>query len=178
MVNKIKEFVTEQAQVLAEQAEKLRKEPVRAAREAGVNTAERIKSLKDPIRAFSRSGVKLTVISQSTAERLIDLQAQLVTSALTDAAAQLERAARADDVQTLLRGQADVMRATRERIVSDIAEAVSILKDAGGETRKVAAQTYAHVTGKGEAASAAKKKTRKTARKGKSAARKTAAKKK
>lgn len=164
MVNKIKEFVTEQAQVLAEQAGKLRTDPVGTARQAGVKSAERIKSLKDPIRAFSRSGVKLTVISQSTAERLIELQAQLVTSALTDAATQLERAARADDVKTLVRGQADVLRATRERIVSDIAQAVTILKDAGGETRKVATQTYAHVTGKGEAAAAAKK-ARKTARK-------------
>jgi len=164
MVNKIKEFVTEQAQVLAEQAGKLRTDPVRAARKAGVKSAERIKSLKDPIRAFSRSGVKLTVISQSTAEQLIELQAQLVTSALTDAATQLERAARADDMQALMRGQADVLRATRERIVSDIAQAVTILKDAGDETRKVATQTYAHVTGKGEAAAAAKK-TRKTARK-------------
>lgn len=152
MVNKIKEFVNEQREMLAEQAGRLRTDPVKAARAASMKSAERIKALKDPIRAVSRSGVKLTAISQNTAERLIQLQEQLVTSALTDAAAQLERAARADNVVELVRDQADVLRATRERIVSDITEAVTILKDAGGDVRKVATHTYESVTGKAEAA--------------------------
>ncbi|MCM2309912.1 MAG: phasin family protein, partial [Steroidobacteraceae bacterium] len=152
MVNKIKDFVTEQREILAEQAGKLRTDPVKAARAASMKSAERIKALKDPIRAVSRSGIKLTAISQNTAERLIQLQEQLVTSALTDAAAQLERAARADNVVALVRDQADVLRATRERIVSDITEAVTILKDAGGDVRKVATHTYESVTGKAEAA--------------------------
>jgi phasin family protein len=152
MVNKIKDFVNEQREILAEQAGKLRTDPVKAARAASLKSAERIKALKDPIRAVSRSGVKLTAISQNTAERLIQLQEQLVTSALTDAAAQLERAARADNVVALVRDQADVLRATRERIVSDITEAVTILKDAGGDVRKVATHTYESVTGKAEAA--------------------------
>jgi len=176
MASKIKDFVLEQGQALAEQAGKLRTEPVQAARDAALKSAERIKTLKDPIRAVSRSGVKLTAISQSTAERLIDWQAQLVTQALTDAATQLERAARADNVKDLVRDQADVLRATRERIVSDITEAVTILKDAGGDVRKVAKHTYASVTGKGEPAPAAAK--RKAARKTKRAVRKAPAKKK
>lgn len=176
MINKIKDFVTEQGQAFAEQAGKLRTEPVLVAREAALKSAERIKTLKDPIRAMSRSGVKLTAISQNTAERLIDWQAQLVTSALTDAATQLERAARAGNVQDLVRDQADVLRATRERIVSDITEAVAILKDAGGDVRKVATHTYASVTGKGEATPAAAK--RKAAGKTRRAVRKAPAKKK
>jgi phasin family protein len=151
MINKIKDFVTEQTQALAGQAQKLGKEPVEAAREAAVKSAERIKSLKDPIRAMARSGVKLTAISQSTAQSLIELQAEMVTAALTDAAEQLERAARTDNVLELVRDQSDVLKATRERIVSDISQAVSIFKDAGGDVRKVASQTYANVTGKGEA---------------------------
>ena len=109
---------------------------------------ERIKALNPRIRAVSRSGVKLTAISQGAAERLIQLQEQLVTSALTDAATQLERAARADNVKDLVKDQAEVLRATRERIVSDITEAVTILKDAGGDVRKVATHTYESVTGK------------------------------
>ena len=92
MINRIKDFVTEQGQALADRAGKLGERPVKAARRATAQSAERIKALKDPIRAVSRSGVKLTAISQSTAERLIEWQAQIVTSALTDAATQLERA--------------------------------------------------------------------------------------
>jgi phasin family protein len=163
MINKMKEFVTEQTQALAEQAQKLGKEPVEAAREAAVKSAESIKSLKDPIRALARSGVKLTAISQGTAQSLIELQAEIVTTALTEAAGQLERAARANNVLDLVRDQTDVLRATRERIVSDITQAVTIFKDAGGDVRKVATHTYASVTGQDEAKP--RKKAKRPARK-------------
>jgi phasin family protein len=148
MANKIKDFVNEQREILAERASRLRTDPVKAARAATAKSAERIKALNPRIRAVSRSGVKLTAISQGAAERLIQLQEQLVTSALTDAATQLERAARVDNVKDLVKDQAEVLRATRERIVSDITEAVTILKDAGGDVRKVATHTYESVTGK------------------------------
>jgi len=170
MASKIKDFVTERAGILADQAGKLRTEPVRAAREATAKSAERIKALKDPIRAVSRSGIKLTAISQSTVERLIVLQERLVTSALTDAATQLERAARADNVKDLVKDQAEVLRATRERLVGDITAAVTILKDAGVDVRGVATHTYESVTGKGKPAAAKRKAPRKAPRK---AARKT-----
>jgi phasin family protein len=176
MINKFRKLVTERGQDLADQAAKLRAKPVRAARNATAKSAERIKALKDPIRAVSRSGVKLTAISHNTAERLIELQAQVVTSALTDAAVQLERAARAENVKDLVRGQSDVLRATRDRIVNDITQAVTILKDAGGDARKVATHTYASVTGKAEAATVAAKK--KAVRKAKRAVRKAPARKK
>ncbi len=151
MANKIKDFVNEQRQVLAKQARRLRTEPVKAARAATAKSAQRIKALNEPIRTVSRSSVKLTAISQATAERLIQLQEQLVTSALTDAATRLERAAQAENVQALVRDQAKVLRATRERIVSDITEAVTIIKDAGGDVRKVATHTYETVTGQAAA---------------------------
>ncbi len=180
MINKVKEFVTEQTQALAGQAQKLGKAPVETAREAAVKSAAGIKSLKDPIRALARSGVKLTAISQGTAQSLIELQAEMVTTALTEAADQLERAARANNVLELARDQADVLKATRDRIVSDISQAVTIFKDAGGDVRKVATHTYESVTGKGKAApAAAKKKTKAAARKkGKRPARKAPARKK
>lgn len=169
MANKIKDFVLEQREILAEKASQLRTEPVKAARVATVKSAARIKALNPRIRAVSRSGVKLTAISQSTAERLIHLQEQLVTSALTDAATQLERAAKAQNVKELVKDQAAVLRATRERIVSDITEAVTILKGAGGDVRKVATHTYESVTGKAAPAAprpkAARRKTKRAARK-------------
>ena len=174
MRNKIKDFVTEQSQAMAEQALKLRTQPVQVARDAAVKSAERIKSLKDPIRALSRSGVKLTAISQGTAQSLIELQAEIVTTALTEAAEQLERAARTDNVMDLMRDQADVLRATRERIVSDITQAVAIFKDAGGDVRKVATQTYSRVAGKAKEAPAVAK-AKRPARKAKRVIRKTAA---
>jgi phasin family protein len=176
MASKIKDFVIEQRELLAQQASRLRTEPVKAARAATAKSAARIKALNPRIRTVSRSGVKLTAISQATAERLIQLQEQLVTSALTDAATQLERAARTDNVMDLMKDQADVLRATRERIVSDITEAVTILRGAGGDVRKVATHTYESVTGKAE--KAAPKKAKTARRKTKRSARKSPARKK
>jgi phasin family protein len=175
MVNRINEFVKDKGQPLVERARKLGAKPVKAARDAAARSAGGIKALKDPIRAVSRSAVKLTAISRDAVAQLIELQTQVVTSALTDAANQLERAAKADDPRELLRQQAAALRATRDRVVADVAQAVTIVKGAGQEVRKVATQAYAHVTGKAEAAPARAK--AKGARKTKRAVRKAPARK-
>jgi len=186
MINKLKDFVTEQSQTLADQAQKLRKEPLEAARAATLKSAARLKALNDPIRTLARSGVKLTAISQGTAQSLIELQAQVVTTALTEAAAQLERTARSKNVKDLIRDQADVLKATRDRIVQDITQTVTIFKDAGGDVSKVASDTYAKVASQARAEGRAKPakakakaprkapKAKRPARKTRPAARKTA----
>lgn len=178
MVSKARQFVNEQTKLLSEGAQRLRNAPVEIARSAAIKSAGQIKSLKDPVRALSRSGAKLTAISQSTAQSLIELQAEIVTSALTNAATQLERAAQTESVMALARDQADVLRATRERIVEDLNQAVAIFKDAGGNVRKVATQTYGDLTGQTERKKPAAKKAvgkgKKAVRKGKRAARKVA----
>jgi hypothetical protein len=114
----------------------------------------------------------LTAISQGTAQSLIELQAEIVTSAQSNAAAQLERAAQTESAMALARDQADVLRATRERIVEDLSQAVAIFKVAGGDIRKVATQTYGKLSGRAEDKRPAAKKA---VRKGKRAVRKTAA---
>lgn len=172
MMSKAKDFVTEKTQSVADQARRLRDEPVKAAREAALRSAGRINALKDPVRAFARSGVKLTAISHGTARSLIELQEKIVTAALSDAASQLERASRTVSVGDMVRSQAVVLKATRERIVNDMKDAVTILKGAGGDVRKVATQTYARVAGKGTVKPVAR---RKTARKAKRTVRKAGA---
>ena len=171
MVTKVRKFVNEQRQALARRAQGLRKAPAEIARSAAIKSAGRIKSLKDPVSALSHSGVRLTAISQSTAQSLIELQAEIVTSVLSGAAAQLERAAQTESVMTLARDQADVLRATRERIVEDLNQAVAIFKDAGGDVREVATRTYGNLTRK---AAPTKRAAKKAVRKGKRVARKTA----
>ena len=157
MTNRMKDFVTNQTRAMSGQAHKLRTRPVRVARDAALRSARRIRSLKDPVRTLSRSGVKLTAISHGTAQSLIELQEQIVTSTLTEAAARLERAARTEDVMALVRDQGKVLQAARERIVNDIAQAVAIFKDAGGDVRKVATQTYAKVAATGRRKPAVRK---------------------
>jgi hypothetical protein len=173
MVSKVKEFVNEQQQVLSRQARKLGKAPGKVVRKAAARSAERIKALQEPVRVVTHSGVKLTNVSHEALLGLMALQLEVVTSALSDAASQLERVAQADNVMDLVRGQADELRATRDRVVTDVKRAVSIVKDAGVGAREVATETYAKVVKRGPAVRHAAKSTR--ARKAKRAVRKTKA---
>jgi len=63
MASKVKEFVNEQAQVLAEQATRLRRAPGKAVRGAAAKSAKSIRALQDPVRVMTHSGVKLTNVS-------------------------------------------------------------------------------------------------------------------
>jgi hypothetical protein len=164
MFNQIQEFVSEQTQALAGQAQKFRDDPIETVREAAVTSAEGIKSLKQPVRVIARSGVKLTAISQTALQGLIELQSEIVTSALTDAAVRLERAARADNVVDLLQEQAEALLATRDRIVDEATRAVAIFTHAGRDVRKVASQAYAKVVESDEEAAPTPKTTRKAKR--------------
>jgi hypothetical protein len=174
MVSKVKEFVNEQKQVLSSQARRLGRAPGKVVRNAAARSAKRIKALQEPVRVVTHSGVKLTNVSHEALLGLMALQLEVVTSALSNAAAQLERVAQSDNVMDLVRGQADDLRATRDRVVKDVKRAVSIVRDAGIGARDVATETYTKVVKRGPAARPAAKSTR--ARKAKRAVRKTKAK--
>jgi hypothetical protein len=174
MVNKVKEFVSEQQQLLSRQARKLGRAPGKVVRDAAARSAKGIKALQEPVRVVTHSGVKLTNVSHEALLGLMALQLEVVTSALSDAASQLERVAQADNVMDLVRGQADELRATRDRVVTDVKRAVSIVKDAGLGARDVATETYTKVVKRGPAARPAPKSTR--ARKAKRTVRRTKAK--
>ena len=132
------DFLEEQKEGLAKLASDFRKARMDAARKAALESAVRIKSMNVRVRDMARSGVRLTAISQGTAERLIELQSDIVTSALDDAAVQLQRIADTEHVGDLARGQMEVLQATRQRIVGDISRAMKILKGAAGDVRDVA----------------------------------------
>lgn len=135
----INEFIDEQRKGLNELLASLSKSRVAAARTAARQSAARIKELNGRVRSLARSGVRLTAVSQGAAQGLIELHADIVNTALTEAAAQIERLAYTESVRDLARMQAEVLQATRERIVEDISRAVSILKGAAGDARKVVA---------------------------------------
>ncbi len=131
------DFLDEQTKGLAELAEHLRTSRLAAARQAAVKSAARIRSLNGKVRALARSGVKLTSISQDTVQSLIELQADIVNDGLTDAAAQIERIAYTGSVRDLAREQAEVLKAARERIAGDLSRAMTILRKAARDARKV-----------------------------------------
>jgi len=152
------EFIEQQMKGLTELVGDLKRSRVAAARRAATESAQRVKSLNTRVRDLARSGVRLTYISHGAVQSLIELQADIVNSALTEAADQLQRMAYTESVRDLASMQAEVLQAAQQRIVDDIARAVAILKSAAGEARKVAAPA------KAKPAKAAKKKTRKAVR--------------
>ncbi len=139
----LNEFIDEQKKGLAELLANLSKSRVAAARSAARQSAARIKELNGRVRALARSGVRLTAVSQDAAQGLIELQADIVNTALTEAAAQIERLAYTESVREFARQQAEVLQAARQRIVDDMTRAVAILKEAAGDARKAVAKSEA-----------------------------------
>ena len=173
MVARINEFASEQRQALAVQVQKFREQPIESMREVAVKSAAGIKALKAPVRAFAHSGVKFAAVSQNAMQDLIELESDVVTSALTAAALRLERAVAAENVVYLVLEQAEMLGATRDRIVDEVTRAVEIFRVAGREVRKVGTHLYDQVFERAEEAPAKAKRTR--ARKAKSAVRKSTA---
>jgi len=145
MVSKAKKLVREQTEFVGEQARVFRQAPGVLMRRAAAKSARGIKALQRPVRVVTRSGVQLTSLSQETLQSLLELQLEVVTSVLTNAAAQLERVARARGVRDLAGGQARELRAARERIAVDIKRVIEILRRAGKGVRTVATVTYENV---------------------------------
>jgi hypothetical protein len=171
----IAEFLEEQTRGLSELLQSLTSSRVAAARQAARDSAARIKTLNGRIRALAHSGVKLTAVSQTAAQGIIELQAEIVTSALTEAAAKLERLAYTESVRDLARLQSEVIADARQRIVDDLGRAVTILKDASGAARKaVAPAASATPAAKRKPAARKAKAARKPVAKAKARARKPA----
>jgi hypothetical protein len=159
MVSQVKKFMNDENQIFTEQARLLRRAPGKAVRGAAAKSAKRIRALQEPVRVVTHSGVKLTNVSHEAVLSLMALQLDVVTSALSDAAAQLERVAQSDNVRDLVSGQAGELRAVRERVVSDVNRAVAIVRNVVFFDGTATAEIYTKVARPTKAAKAAKAKT-------------------
>jgi len=154
------EFIAEQMKGLTEMVTELRRSRVQAARKAAVESAARIKLLNQRVRSLAKSGLRVTAASQGAVQSLIELQEDIVTSALNDAAAQMERLAYTESVRDLARVQGEILQAARQRIVDDIARAVTVLRSAAGDVRKAAERAEAAKPVKAKAKAKAKVKAK------------------
>ncbi len=167
MVSQVKKFMNDENKIFTEQARMLRKAPGKAMRGAAARSAKRIKALQEPVRVITHSGVKLTNVSHEAVLGLMALQLEVVTAALSDAAARLERVAQSDNVKDLVSGQVNELRATRERVVDEMKRAVAIVKHAGRGVRNVATETYTKVARPAKAVKAKASRARKSSVKAK-----------
>ena len=111
----MQEYIAEGGDLLTGKVRSFRKNSAATVREAITGSAETLKALKSPVRMIARSGVKLTSVSQTAVQSLIELQSDVVTSALTDVALRLERATRAENIIELVREQPSSSRPPRAR---------------------------------------------------------------
>lgn len=142
MIAQMQEMVTERTSDLVNQLGKFRRESIESVREAAVDSADTIKGFKNPVRTVARSSIKLSALSQGFAQNLIELQTDVITSAINDAALRLERASRATSVVDLVRDQIDMIPATRARITEDAERAVNIFKHTGRDLRNLTKHTF------------------------------------
>lgn len=168
----VDELRSERRRDLAEVMYRFRDEPIGTMRELAASSASGIKSLKVPVRAFAHSGVKFAAVSQSAVQGLIELESDVITSALTATAMRLERAAQAEGISDLILDQADMLGATRDRIVDHATRAVEIFKVARRDLRGVARHAYEIAV---KATEERVPEVRRARRKAKRAGRKTAA---
>ena len=118
MISHIQEFVIDKAQALNDQVARIRQGSVKSARVAVQGSAGSLKGLKNPVRLVARSGVRLSTVSQTAVQELIELQSEALTAAITEFAQRLERAARAASVSELVRDQVEMLPATRARMAA------------------------------------------------------------
>jgi hypothetical protein len=144
----MQEYIAERGDLLTGKVRSLRKNSAATVREAITGSAETLKALKSPVRMIARSGVKLTSVSQTAVQSLIELQSDVVTSALTDVALRLERATRAENIIELVREQIELTPATRARMAEDATRVVTIVKVAGRDFRNVARHAYESIVEK------------------------------
>ena len=176
MISQMQELVAGKAHALTEQVTRIRHETLRSARVAAHGGAESLKALRTPVRTVARGGIRLSTVSQTAVQELIELHSDAVTAALNELAMRLERAARASDVVELVRDQVEMMPSTRARIAADAGRVLGIFTSAGRGIRDVAAQTYERVTDTTEKTGATRSRARpKKARRARTRTRKAAA---
>ena len=142
MFTPIQDYVSDNTSAIVDHVAKLRQESADNVREVFSSSADSLKSLKSPVRTIARSGIKLTNVAQSTTQSLIELQSDVITATITDAARRLERASRAANIVDLVQTQVDMFPATRTRMVEDAQRVVDIFKTTGKDLRGVASYTY------------------------------------
>jgi phasin family protein len=145
MISQFQDFMNEQVQILSGQAQKFGADPFAAVRDSVAYSADGLKSLKEPVRFATRASLELTALSQKTVEELIELQSEMITSALGEVASSLERAASAKSVAELLAEQTEAAKASGERFLNDANRAAAIFVEAGRGVQKVATQAYEKV---------------------------------
>ena len=152
MISHIQEFVIDKAQALNDQVTRIRQGSVKSARVAVQGSAESLKGLKNPVRLVARSGVRLSTVSQTAVQELIELQSEALTAAITEFAQRLERAARAASVSELVRDQVEMLPATRARMAGDAGRVLQIVTSTGREIRDLATETLRTRDGSGREA--------------------------
>lgn len=144
---------------------------VEATRQAAVNSAKLVAKSKAPVQIMTESSLKLNAISHKSMARLLSVQSHAVEGTLLATAKRLETAANANSVNELVNDQMALIPKTRDRLAGDARNTLDVLVDTRDELRELVTATVADF-GRGTPTVAAK--TRRTAKKKATTAKRTA----
>ncbi len=125
---------------IAEQARGRFSELVGGAQKGARQAATRVSRGKQPVKALSRVGLKLTAVGHRTADKILKQNTKMVENQIDAFASRLQAAASASDVRDLVETQVRLIPQNASRLVNDAREALSIVAGAGSEVRDLLAE--------------------------------------
>jgi phasin family protein len=156
-----------------------------SARSQTEQAASRVQDGKKPVKRLSRLSLELANVSHRATSKVVKQQARMLEHSIDAVAGRLHKAANADTVVDLVRGQFRLIPEDASRILRNTRETLSIVAGAGTEAGQLFRGTVAELTGRSTKSKKAKKaaakpkagaKTRKAQRKAGTKAAKTPAK--
>ncbi len=160
------------AEDLKLESRRIRHDAVARVRAFVLETAGAVARVKQPVRYFGSTGLKINDISHKSMAKLLKAQLTGLEDLVEGGAQRLQMAANANSFEDLVKGQIDAIPATRSRAMAHARRTLEIVRDTGDELTGVVKGTMAG------APKAAKKVTarRKPATRKKAATRKPVAK--
>ncbi len=160
------------AENLKLESRRIRHDAVARVRAFVLETAGAVARVKEPVRYFGSTGLKINDISHKSMAKLLKAQLTGLEDLVEGGAQRLQLAANANSFEDLVKGQIDAIPATRSRAMAHARRTLEIVRDTGDELTGVVKGTMAG------APKAAKKVTarRKPATRKKAATRKPVAK--
>ncbi|MCI0431625.1 MAG: TIGR01841 family phasin [Rhodospirillales bacterium] len=130
---------------LRARARNYRQAAVSAARDSVRSAADRVATVKQPVRTLAVAGQKLSNLSSRYFEQLFGQQAHTLEGVIEAGVERLKRAAQAETLADFVQEQKDLGATSRERLTKDLKATWKIATDTGSEIRDLAVETYAEL---------------------------------
>ena len=131
------------AEDLKLESRRIRHDAVARVRAFVLETAGAVARVKEPVRYFGSTGLKINDISHKSMAKLLKAQLTGLEDLVEGGAQRLQMAANANSFEDLVKGQIDAIPATRSRAMAHARRTLEIVRDTGDELTGVVKGTMA-----------------------------------